>query len=601
MPLESPIPKATATLAAFLRGDWGPVAPWTRYALTLALCAAALAARFAMLPVDAGLAFLTFYPVVIACALLFGTGPGLVAIVVGAICADYFFLRPIHAFAFGAREALSVATFAFTGGLTCFLAYHVRGAARELRDSEQKLRGLYEAPHVGIALTDLKGRFLQFNEAFRAICGYSAEELRGLDYWALTPRKYEADEARQLELLERTGHYGPYEKEYRRKDGRLIPLQLNGVLLKASDGEAYIWSIVEDISERKKLEAHLEAESARNRLFLRTASDGVHIVNSAGRVIEASDSFCAMLGYPRDEVMGMHPTQWDARLKRNGVYAPLSELVTGNQARYATVYRRSDGTLLDVEVCADSFELDGERHMYCSARDITEQRRLERAVLEATDREQRRLGHDLHDGLGQELTGISMLASALASSERRAGRPAADGIAQLEDLTRRAIATCRGVARGLSPLGYASGGLIEALEEMMSLQRDTYGGDARFKAIATAPLCLGADASDHLYRIAQEAVTNARRHGKAPVIQVTLDVQPTTVRLEVLDNGIGLPSPSAGPTGMGLRIMQYRAGMIGGRLTIGPGDRGGTVVACECPQPERMTSASAVGRPSGRG
>lgn len=592
---------ARTALNTILRGDTAPFAPWVRYLLTLALCGVALAARFAMLPADAGLAFLTFYPVVIVAALVFGAGPGLLAIVVSAACADFFFLRPLQAFALGAREALSLATFAFTGGLTCFLAHHLRAAARELRESEQRLRGLYDAPHVGIALTDMNGRYLQFNEAFRNICGYSAKELRDLDYWALTPRKYEADEARQLEQLSRTGHYGPYEKEYVRKDGSLIPLQLNGALLKGNDGGSYIWSIVEDITERKKLEAQLAAESARNRLFLRTASDGVHIVSAAGVVVEASDSFCRMLGYTRDEVIGMQPSQWDAHLSDEDLRVLLSTLVSSSQFRFATVHRRKDGTTLDVEVNADGFELNGERYMFCSARDITEQRRLERAVLEAADREQRRLGHDLHDSLGQELTGISMLASALASAERRAGRPAADGIAQLEELTRRAIATCRAVARGLSPLGYASGGLVEALEEMVSLQRDTYGVDARFEAITTAPLRLGPDAADHLYRIAQEAVTNARRHGNAQVIEVTLDIRPTTVRLEVLDNGVGLAAPPEDAVGMGLRIMKYRAGMIGARLSIGRGDHGGTLVACECPHPVGVRVANGASRRAGRG
>ncbi len=131
-----------------------------------------------------------------------------------------------------------------------------------VRASEEKLRGLFELSPLGIALTDMKGRYVEFNEAFGRICGYSDEELRKLDYWTLTPKKYEADEARQLESLERTGHYGPYEKEYRRKDGSLVPLRLNGVLLKGADGINYIWSIIEDISERRRNEEVLRQQRA---------------------------------------------------------------------------------------------------------------------------------------------------------------------------------------------------------------------------------------------------------------------------------------------------------------------------------------------------
>ena len=126
-----------------------------------------------------------------------------------------------------------------------------------LHESEEKLRGLYELSPLGIALTDMEGRYIEFNQAFQKICGYPAEELMQLDYWTLTPKKYEADEARQLESLKRTGSYGPYEKEYVRKDGSLIPIQLNGMLLTGSDRKTYIWSIVQDITERKNAEAEL--------------------------------------------------------------------------------------------------------------------------------------------------------------------------------------------------------------------------------------------------------------------------------------------------------------------------------------------------------
>ena len=127
-----------------------------------------------------------------------------------------------------------------------------------LRSSEEKLRGLYELSPLGIALTDMKGRYVEFNAAFSAICGYSADELRILDYWTLTPRKYEVEEQRQLEALAATGRYGPYEKEYQRKDGTLVPLRLNGMLVRGTDGQQKIWSIVEDISEMKRAEAVLQ-------------------------------------------------------------------------------------------------------------------------------------------------------------------------------------------------------------------------------------------------------------------------------------------------------------------------------------------------------
>ena len=137
-----------------------------------------------------------------------------------------------------------------------------------LQESEQKLRSLFKLSPLGIAMTDMEGRFIEFNESFMQICGYSQQELRALDYWELTPQKYAYAEAQQLSMLAASGKYGPYEKEYQRKDGSLIPICLNGVLIKGKDGRDYIWSIIEDISKRRQAEQELlENKAELHRLL----------------------------------------------------------------------------------------------------------------------------------------------------------------------------------------------------------------------------------------------------------------------------------------------------------------------------------------------
>jgi diguanylate cyclase (GGDEF)-like protein/PAS domain S-box-containing protein len=131
-----------------------------------------------------------------------------------------------------------------------------------LKESDEKLRGLFELSPLGIALTDMDGRYIEFNESFRRICGYPEDELKALDYWTLTPKKYEEDETKQLAQLVSTGHYGPYEKEYVRRDGTLVPICLNGLIVMGRDGQKHIWSIVEEISERK-----LQENKIRNMAF----------------------------------------------------------------------------------------------------------------------------------------------------------------------------------------------------------------------------------------------------------------------------------------------------------------------------------------------
>lgn len=133
-----------------------------------------------------------------------------------------------------------------------------RRAEEALREEQEKLRGLFELSPLGICLADMDGRFVEFNEAFRNMTGYTEPELTILDYWVLTPKKYQDQEAAQLESLRKSGRYGPYEKEYRRKDGSLVPIRLNGMIVTGANGQSYIWSIVEDITEHKKIEQQLE-------------------------------------------------------------------------------------------------------------------------------------------------------------------------------------------------------------------------------------------------------------------------------------------------------------------------------------------------------
>lgn len=169
-------------------------------------------------------------------------------------------------------------------------------AEAELRDSEEKLRGLYELSSMGIALTDMQGNYLEFNDAFYKICGYKPEELNQLDYWALTPKEYEDKEREQLELLHTVGHYGPYEKEYIRKDGSRIPLRLNGLLFRDLSGKAHIWSIVEDITERKLREQRIHTQG----LMLEMVARGTNlpdILNAIVRYMESKEntSLCSIL------------------------------------------------------------------------------------------------------------------------------------------------------------------------------------------------------------------------------------------------------------------------------------------------------------------
>lgn len=134
---------------------------------------------------------------------------------------------------------------------------------KRLEERESLIRAFFEKSPVGLNLCRMDGLWLESNPAFLRIIGYTREEADGgLTYWQLTPRKYDADENRQLELLREVKHYGPYEKEFIRKDGTLVPVRLNGFIVER-DGEEYIWSLIEDMTEQRALEAKLEEERVR--------------------------------------------------------------------------------------------------------------------------------------------------------------------------------------------------------------------------------------------------------------------------------------------------------------------------------------------------
>ncbi|HMI76535.1 MAG TPA: response regulator [Steroidobacteraceae bacterium] len=213
----------------------------------------------------------------------------------------------------------------------------------------------------------------------------------------------------------------------------------------------------------------------------------------------------------------------------------------------------------------------------------SERRQLEAALLDAVGREQHRFGTDLHDGLGQELTGLALLLSALTNTARASHSPHAADFEQACEVARHAAQSCQTIARGLSPIGPAEGGLIGALRNLVARLKGRSGPSVDISVNEVSRLGLSAAASDHLYRIAQEAIQNALKHAHANTIKVTLDVEREHVRLEIRDDGGGVKEVTEGAQGLGLRTMQYRASMIGARFEIAPFRPSGTRVICDCP------------------
>lgn len=216
--------------------------------------------------------------------------------------------------------------------------------------------------------------------------------------------------------------------------------------------------------------------------------------------------------------------------------------------------------------------------------------RLQREVLEVTENERRRIGQDLHDGLGQHLTGIAFLSKSLQQrlSAKATGGAAvtaaeAKEAADIAAFVQSAIVQSRALARGLHPVESVPTGLMAALAELATRTEAVYRLSCTFDCECPVPIQDDAVANN-LYRIAQEAVTNATKYASARAIHIRLSIAPgCAVTLVVSDDGVGIPPAAERGAGMGLRIMRYRAEMIGGTLSVSRRPEGGTFVQCIIP------------------
>jgi two-component system, LuxR family, sensor kinase FixL len=271
-------------------------------------------------------------------------------------------------------------------------------------------------------------------------------------------------------------------------------------------------------------------------------------------------------------------------------------LLTANGSRYpesrrpllvaarATICRRRDRSTFPAEISVGEAHNPGPRLFVAVIHDVSERRLLEAALLDAVGQEQRRYGTDLHDGLGQELAGLSLLLAALTNTARASHSPHTADLEQACEVARHATQSCQTIARGMSPIGPTEGGLIGALRDLVTRLKRQSGPSVDISISEVSRLGLSAAASDHLYRIAQEAIANALKHANASSIKVTLDVALEHVRLEICDDGGGVKEVGQNAPGLGLRTMQYRASMIGARFEIAPFRPKGTRVICDCPQ-----------------
>lgn len=281
---------------------------------------------------------------------------------------------------------------------------------------------------------------------------------------------------------------------------------------------------------------------------------------------------------------------------RDSVLRSLEQVKRGIHIdHFETTRVRKDGRQIDTSLSYSPIKGASGEVVGASAiaRDITERKTLQREILEIAALEQRRIGQELHDSIGQELTGLAMLTQRLAGELAADDLPETTAARQIHSGLQRALSHVRAMSKGLVPVEVDAEGLMVALSDLASRISDLHGISCTFEC--HRPVAIADNqASMHLYRMSQEAVTNAIKHGHARNIIIRLGLEGDLATLRVIDDGEGFSASSPNGAGTGLRIMHYRAELIGARLEITPARPHGTIVTCSVAQQPKGASTAAA-------
>ena len=365
---------------------------------------------------------------------------------------------------------------------------------------------------------------------------------------------------------------------------------------------------------QQRTETALRESEARYRLIVEQTVDGIFIADTQGRYVDVNPAGAEMLGYTQQEVLERSIPDMLAEEEIPRLASEVARFEGGNVARSEWRFKRKDGSrfvgeitgrqladgrlqgvLRDVterkeaeaQVLALNQELERrvmdrtlELHHTVAAleSEIARRHHLEREILEVSEREQSRLGQDLHDGLGQELSGTAMMSDVLARQLQIASNPLASSAADIATYIRASIESARRLARGLYPIELSRYGLLLALTALADQASQRAGIFCELREIGGEPQ-IEKSAEIHIYRIIQECIGNAIKHGKARHIIIESVAGEAMHTFTVTDNGVGFKKPDAS-SGMGLHLMEYRARVIGAAITFETPEAGGCRVTC---------------------
>jgi two-component system sensor kinase FixL len=356
-----------------------------------------------------------------------------------------------------------------------------------------------------------------------------------------------------------------------------------------------LWMLL-DRTEQDQAERALRRSEDYLRSIVNTAVDAIITINQHGIIETFNLAAEQMFGYSAAEVVGQNVRLLMPQPYRQEHDGYIARYLNTGEARIIGIGRevvglRKDGTTFPLDLAIS--QIDHLRRFTGILRDLSDRRKLEWRLAESQVEERRYVARELHDGMGGHMTGIGLLAQTLQSHLAKASSPLT---VKAEDLVRsidEAQKQLRSIVRELMPVEATPDGLMAALQELATQAETQYELRCQFQC--ERPVYLDDPAAaKHVFRIVQEAINNAVRHGKPAHITISLAQIGQRLEVAVSDDGSGLPEMPSGHPGIGLESMCQRAHLLGGDLTVEPREGGGTVVTCWMPMPSTVADTRAV-------